>query len=293
MIYDTHQLNEQQLNELKQLIQNCKKKDESTPCLYPYILIQQRAFPASLLYYQQEQLVAFLSVYFFYDDAVEIGLLVDPAYRQKGFAKGLLSTIIPLIEFQNYSKLIFSVPSKANNQHFLQKGYLYSHSEYRMQRSELQPILEYKQHLNFRLAIVDDISALCTLDELCFPKQQGDLIDRFMYLLNYREYKIILAFHENTLIGKAHIRWEENGATFSDIAVAPEYQGKGYGSSLISYCINHALEEGKPLLHLDVETHNNRALNLYTRLGFSVENACDFWTIELSQLKQLIGISAA
>jgi len=288
MIQNTNQITEQQLHDLIQLSELCKKKDGSTPNLYTHILIQHRAFPASLLYYQEDQLLAFLSVYFFYDDAVEVGLLVHPKHRKQGIAKELLQAILPLIQFQNYFKVIFSTPSSLNNKFLLNEGYSYSHSEYYMERRDLTPVLEYKYNLAFRLATVEDIPILCALDELCFPQKHGDLLDRFNHLLDNREYIILLAFHEQILIGKAHLRWEEKGATLSDIAVYPAQQGKGYGTALIAYCINHALEEGKPLLNLDVETHNKRALNLYARLGFAVQNACDFWSIDIDQLKQIM-----
>ncbi|RUR10167.1 GNAT family N-acetyltransferase [Legionella sp. km772] len=289
MIQNTNQISASQLIDLKQLTELCKKKDGSIPNLYTHILTQPRAFPASLLFYEDKQLLAFLSVYFFYDDAVEVSLLVHPAHRKQGIAKQLLQTIFPLIQFQNYFKLIFSTPSGMNNKLLLNAGYTYCHSEYYMERCELTPVLEYKHNLTFRLATVDDIPVLCTLDECCFPEKHGDLLDRFNHLLDSREYKIVLAYQDHLLIGKAHLRWEEKGATLSDIAVYPQYQGKGYGTTLIAHCINHALEEGKPLLNLDVETHNKRALNLYTRLGFAVQNACDFWSIDIEQLKQVIG----
>jgi ribosomal protein S18 acetylase RimI-like enzyme len=288
MINNTNQINKQQLDELKTLAELCNNKDGSVPNLYTHILSQNRAIPASLLYYDQQQLIGFLNVYFFYEDAVEISLLVHPSYRKKGIAKQLLNAIIPLIEFQNYSKLIFSTPAGVNNKWLLACGYSYLHREYYMERDDLTPILDHNSQLTFRAATPEDIPELCLLDKQCFPKKHGDLPMRFEHLLDDRTYEVYLAFHEKILIGKAHIRWQEHGATLSDIAISPQQQGKGYGSSLIAHCINHALSEGKPLLNLDVETHNKRALNLYTRLGFAVQNACDFWSIDLEHLKQNI-----
>lgn len=288
MINNTNQLNEQQLDELKRLAEQCKKKDGSTPNLYTHILAQPRAFPASLLYYEQQVLIGFLSAYFFYDDAVEISLIVHPLQRKQGIAKQLLHSILPLVQFHNYPKLIFSTPTHLNNKWLLSSGYVYTHSEYYMERTELTPILDYNRSLTFKSATVEDIDTLCTLDELCFPLKHGDLPNRFEHLLDSREYDLFVAFYNETPIGKAHIRWEKEGATLSDIAITPQLQGKGFGTALIAHCINHALSEGKPTLNLDVETHNKRALNLYTRLGFSVHNACDYWTIDTNKLTSLI-----
>ena len=284
MLTNTNQLDAQQLKELTQLSALCKKIDGSTPNLYMHILEQPRAFPASILCYKQGTLVGFIGAYFFYEDAVEISVLVNPSYRRHGVAKQLIQGIVPLIQSQDYHKLIFSSPSQLNNTWLLAKGFSYLHSEYYMEREDLNPLLEFKQTLTFRNALSDDIPLLSSIDEACFPTKQSDATDRFQHLIDGREYQIILAYQNNIPVGKAHLRWQADGDTLSDIAILPERQGKGLGSSLIAYCINLALSEGKPHLNLDVETHNERALKLYTRLGFVTKNACDYWSIDISKL---------
>lgn len=284
MIKNTNQINKQQLQELKQLADLCKKTDGSIPNLYTHILTQQRAFPASLLYYEQGQLIGFLSAYFFYDEAVEISILVHPDHRNKGIAIEMTRRILPLIQLQNYFIIIFSAPAHLHNKWLTAYNYAYLHSEYFMERSDLNPILEYNPTLTFRPATSNDIPELCMLDELCFPQKHGDLPNRLQHVLDDREYLLMLALQGNIIIGKAHLRWQAEGATLSDIAIHPSMQGKGFGTALIAHCINHALSEGKPKLNLDVETHNQRALNLYTRLGFVTQNACDFWSIDIEKL---------
>lgn len=284
MLKNTNQLNAEQLEQLESLRAVCKKTDGSTPNLYTHILSQPRAFPASLLYYEQQQLTGFLGAYFFYDDAVEVSVLVHPLYRRRGIARQLIQTILPLIQSQNYNKLIFSSPAQLNNVWLFSMGFSYQHSEYYMERDDLNPLLDYKQSLTFRTATIDDLSLLYSLDEECFPDKQSDSFERFQHIIDGREYQIILAYQNNKAIGKAHLRWLSNGATLSDIAILPTKQGQGLGTLLITHCINLALSEGKPHLNLDVETHNERALKLYTRLGFLTKNACDYWAIDINKL---------
>ena len=93
MIKSTHQLDEQQLKDLKDLRARCKKENGSTPNIYVHILSQLRTLPASLLYYKKGKLLGFLAAFFFYDDAVEISMLVDPKARRKGIAKELMGSI--------------------------------------------------------------------------------------------------------------------------------------------------------------------------------------------------------
>jgi len=284
MLKNTNQVDAFQLKQLEQLRVLCKTTDGSTPNLYTHILEQPRVFPASLLYYEQGQLIGFLGTYFFYEDAVEISLLINPFYRRRGIARTLINSILPLIKSQNYHKLIFSNPAQINSEWLHALGFSYMHSEYYMERDDLNPLLHYKQPLTFHTATVTDIPLLCEFDAACFPTKEVDSTERFQHLIDGREYQIIIAYQDNHPVGKAHLRWQPQGATLSDIAVLPVHQGNGLGTSLITYCINLALSEGKPHLNLDVETHNERALKLYTRLGFLTQNACDYWVISINQL---------
>lgn len=284
MIDNNNQLNTQQLKDLEQLLAECRKTDNSVPNVYFHIIEQPRALPANFLFYSKEKLIGFLSVYFFYEDAVEIALAVDPSSRKKGVARKLIDSVLPMIESQNYHHLIFSSPSHLNDQWLLAKNFIYDHSEYFMERRDLNPLLTTNKELTFRKATHSDIPVLKGLDEACFPERHGNLVERFEYLLEEREYLILLALQNNHPIGKAHIRWQPSGATLSDIAILPAQQGRGYGTGLITHCINLALVEGKPNINLDVETHNLKALNLYTQLGFLIQNACDYWTININQL---------
>ncbi|MFI4919223.1 MAG: GNAT family N-acetyltransferase [Legionellales bacterium] len=285
MFQSTEQLDEHQLKDLEQLRVRCRKTDGSTPNLYTHILAQPRALPASLLCYEQGRLLGFLGAFFFYNDAVEIALLVDPELRKKGIATELMRLIIPLIQSVNFTNLIFSSPSKLNDDWLPNKKFTYMHSEYYMERKELNPLLENNHALVYRAATNSDLSILYALDEACFQKKSNnDVPDRFQHLVGNRSYHIVIAYQNNQPIGKAHLRWDAHGATLSDIAIMPSLQGQGLGTALITHCINFALSEGKPTINLDVETHNQRALNLYTRLGFAIQNSCDYWSISIKQL---------
>lgn len=288
MFKSTNQLTEAQLNDLEKLRVLCKKEDGSTPNLYTHILAKPRALPASILCYEQDQLVGFVSAFFFYDDAVEIALLVAPHVRRKGIAKQLLLSITPLTFAHNIANLIFSSPSRLNNQWLPSMGFSPMHTEYYMERTDLNPILDYNHSLTIRQATEKDIPILGDIDEACFPKKTNDVTGRFQHLFDERNYEIFIGLLDNQPVGKAHMRWDEDGVTLSDIAILPRVQGKGYGTTLIAYCVNAALSEGKSHASLDVETHNERALHLYTRLGFSVQNACDYWTISVKELLKKI-----
>lgn len=63
-----------------------------------------------------------------------------------------------------------------------------------------------------------------------------------------------------------------------DIAVAPEYQGKGYGSLLLEAFENHCIKIGEHRMHLSVNPANNKAIKSYKKNGWKMFKA------ELNQL---------
>jgi GNAT superfamily N-acetyltransferase len=61
-------------------------------------------------------------------------------------------------------------------------------------------------------------------------------------------------------------RWREE-IRIVDITLLPPFRGRGAGSALLAELMDEATELGKPLsIHVE---RNNRALGLYTRLGFA------------------------
>ncbi|PJD93102.1 MAG: GNAT family N-acetyltransferase, partial [Legionella sp.] len=281
MIYSTHQLSTKQLQDVMALAECCKEQDGNAPDWYPHILKQYRRFPATLLYYHEEHLVGFLSLYFFYEQAVELSLFVHPAHRRQKIGQQLLQTIMPLMTQQAPKHIIFSVPGGCYPEWLAAKKATYLHSEYAMVRKDAAPIvLAQESPLSFRQATAGDWPAIQLLDDQCFPDKEGAYSAQLTDLFDDSEYQIILGLQAKKPIGKAHLRWQEGAVMLSDIAITPELQGRGLGSVLIAYCINEGLSLGAKAFYLDVETHNQRALDLYRRLGFVVKNACDFWSIE-------------
>src|SRR4051812_19799815 len=92
-ILQNNQLSALQLQQLHELAALCQTTDGGVPCLYPHLLKEKRETDNNLLYYKNNQLIGFLSVYFFYADACEISLMVHPDYRQQKIATQLLQPI--------------------------------------------------------------------------------------------------------------------------------------------------------------------------------------------------------
>jgi len=263
----------------------CHSTDGGTPAVYRHLLSLKRDTDNTVLYYQQKKLAGFLSVYFFYEDACEISLMIAPAYRRRGLACQLLKTILPLLEAKDLTTLIFSTSASFCDNWLPAKGFSYQQSEYHMERDSYETRLIANPSLVLRKATMMDLPILFELDMECFPDGNINMEERFTYLLNHPDYTILLGLQSEVVVGKLHIHWREENTLFSDIAVFPKYQRRGFGSELVASCINRALSLGKIKLALDVETSNDKALNLYLRHGFKTTNIYDYWLIAIEKLQ--------
>jgi uncharacterized protein (DUF2132 family) len=78
-----------------------------------------------------------------------------------------------------------------------------------------------------------------------------------------------LAFEGVELIGAA-LCW--NTAFVKDLCVAERFRRRGIGTGLLAHALHHFAARGAPAVRLKVDADNERALELYGRLGFEAEN---------------------
>ena len=68
-------------------------------------------------------------------------------------------------------------------------------------------------------------------------------------------------------IGRLYVDRRPDEIRLVDIALLPEYRGTGIGTALLKDLFAEATKVGKPVrIHVE---HNNPAMRLYTRLGFT------------------------
>lgn len=278
MITRTHQMSLTQLNDLEGLMARCKDIDQNTIPIYKHLIDKMHTLPCNILSYHDGQLIGFLRTFFFYTDACEVALMVDPKYRKQGIARALLKEIIPILQIEHIKTLYFSTPKDLNRAWFEEMGMSFHGSERQMQYNPKKTVSVTFKPASIRLATMKDIPALIELDSVCFPKKKPDAEEIFRNLLSTSNCAILTLIHEQRIVGKAHVFKESDRARITDIGVFPEFRGRGFASTLIKYCINHALINNKPKIVLDVELTNESALKLYDGLGFEIVNAHDYWS---------------
>lgn len=78
---------------------------------------------------------------------------------------------------------------------------------------------------------------------------------------------------------------EEACGHFSYFSVAPDFRGKGIGSSLLDFAEKYFKEKGICKIRLHVDKDNSDAIRLYVRKGFVYE--CDATPDRIAMIKTL------
>ena len=73
-------------------------------------------------------------------------------------------------------------------------------------------------------------------------------------------------FADGVKVGYYHLAMEDGEAELDDLYILPEFQGTGLGTAVLNRCIT---ETPTPVF-LYVFKRNERAIKLYSRMGFSV-----------------------
>lgn len=277
MLTASNELSVTQLIAIDNLLQACKEHDGDSLPIYRHLIAKRHPIACNLLYYQGEELAGYLRSFFFFENACEITLMVAPKYRRQKIATQLIKTIIPIMQKEFISKLIFSTPSSMHSEWLKDLGMTYRNSEYHMRyNSKLTSVIKPKP-AKIRFAAKTDIQRLCEIDNAAFPNKKIDPESIFKNLLRTPNCDIFVLSIDDKVIGKAHIFSEPDKVRLTDIGIDPEYRSQGHGSALIKHCLNFCLMRNKTNIVLDVETNNLGALRLYKNLGFETVNSHDYW----------------
>ncbi|EUJ42469.1 ribosomal protein S18-alanine N-acetyltransferase [Paenilisteria rocourtiae] len=119
----------------------------------------------------------------------------------------------------------------------------------------------------FRQATVADVKSLLRIENAVFTSPWSEKAFRNEFYTNQYAYYLVAEQNE-AVIGYAGVWLILDEGHITNIAVHPDYQGKGYGQALLAKLLDTATEKGVIRLTLEVRVSNMQAQKLYRKFGF-------------------------
>ena len=233
-----------------------------------------------LLWWDGERCLGFLGLYAFGAPTVELTGMVDPSVRRGGIATALLDAALPLCVERGYSQALLVTPrgSVGGRAFALARGAKLEHSEHALMLDGPPAEGAADPDLHLRDATVADAERLERLLGAAFGTPEGDMAAR----LAEGSSRTIIAERGGALVATARVIVEENGvARVYGFAVDPPLQGRGIGRDVLRRVCRQLREQGAGTVGLEVAVDNDRALGLYTSLGFAHVTTEDYYELPL------------
>jgi len=123
-----------------------------------------------------------------------------------------------------------------------------------------------------RLSTLEDLESVVSIEKQ-FGEEAFSKSSLRRFILNER----LLVYCQDEIVGYAIVllRSNSNKARLYSIAVAEQYQGKGYGSAILTAAESWAIEKGRSVMILEVASRNTPARSLYNNKGYTPTTQLD------------------
>jgi len=277
-------LTSEELEQIQSLEQTCTAHDGFALKLNWSMLRSRNGHePQDYLYYQDGELIAFLGLYSFGSEEVEVSGMVHPSYRRQGIFRGMLTEAIADCRSRKFSRVLLIVTGASDTGKAFATGLgaEYSFSEYYMERIHA-PSQQAVLPIRLRPVALSDLELLAQLNADGFSMSIEDAREYVRQTLEKNKETTYVAELEGTSIGKISVRLDEKQAFYYGFVVANELRGRGYGRAILQKTMEFAEEELQKTHHsLEVAAKNESALHLYRSCGFESVRSIEYYQISL------------
>lgn len=269
-------LNTKQLNDIEALQKECEKHDNIQLKLNWDMLKTRFDDNNDFLLYEKDELIAFLGLYPF-GTTVEVCGMVKPRERRKHHFSKLFEQAISLARLQGFTKILLNAPAGSEEARaFLNVNKaVYNFSEHQMKWEQTE--LEEVHGFDLRLAEQKDLPLRIRLNVESFGLNEQSSLEIENRVDLEKDNSVYIIDVQEKSVGKIRVKVEDNEAWIYGFSILPHFRGKGIGRKVLQYIVKKYSTKGNTL-HLEVETENAHALNLYKSMGFQIVHAQDYYT---------------
>lgn len=175
--------------------------------------------------------------------------------------------------------LIVPRPSEAGKRLALHRGGVLGHSEHALLLSGKATSEPHEQPVRLRPATAADLPLITRLIELAFGRAApSGLADR---LDSPRERTAIVELG-GSAVGTLRLRRDVRGAAVHGFVIDPSLRGRGIGRAALRHACEQLRAEGAQQIGLEVDVENDRALALYTSVGFTPIITEDYFALPVN-----------
>jgi ribosomal protein S18 acetylase RimI-like enzyme len=234
-----------------------------------------------LLWWDDERLLGFLGIYAHSAPIIELAGMVDPEFRRRGIGAALLEAALRVCHGRVHTATLLVVPgtSAAGRALALRQGATLDHSEHALQLLGHPNDAPIDPRVTIRAATPQDLPAVHELLSLGFgwqpPAPDSPETDDSPRV----DPDTLVIQRDGALIGTVRLTHELNNAGVYGFVIHPDHRARGIGRDVLHRLCLKARADGAKFVNLEVATDNDRALNLYTSLGFTQVATEDYYAL--------------
>ncbi|HET6878496.1 MAG TPA: GNAT family N-acetyltransferase [Jatrophihabitans sp.] len=234
-----------------------------------------------LLWWDDGTLLGFLGLYAFGGSQIELAGMVDPAARRRGIGTALLDAALDECRARGERQCLLVVPrsSKAGSELAAKYGGELEHSEHALVLLGDPADGRSDPQLTMRVADVGDADEVARLLQQGFDWLPPNIPEMLSAPVS-RE-RTMLVERAGRAVGTARLSLEDAVGGVYGFTVEPSLQGQGIGRDALRRFCRLLREDGAARVGLEVAVDNERALGLYTSIGFTPVTTEDYYRLSL------------
>lgn len=236
--------------------------------------------PCFFLGYEEEKLVAFLTIFVPTREEGELSTFTHPAYRKKGNFKRLLKEAVEALRKNGVPKILFvaepesytskEVLKKIGETKLIRSEYTMSYLKEKFQKNK------NRKGLKFKLVSEDNKKIYSQITEEIFKMSEGTSNNFVENAIKSTDRDAYIGYLNSEKIGVFNMNYTEDGVFLYGLGIRECFQRKGYGEEFLNFALEKAFEKGEKAV-LDVDSDNMPAYNLYKKLGFKIDFQADYY----------------